>query len=65
LEVKQAFTTGIEVYRPLLNLQQGYKTLPLFLRRLRPGTFVNVNAASDMISVDDALIVAGFELLNW
>lgn len=33
LEVKQAYATGIEVYWPLLDVQQGYKTLPLFLHR--------------------------------
>ena len=64
LEAKQAFASGIEVYWPLLNLQQGYKTLPLFLHRLRLGTFVDVGAAADTISVDDTLIGAGFELVT-
>jgi hypothetical protein len=64
LEAKEAFATGIEVYWPLLNLQQGYKTLPLFLHRLRLGTFVDAGAASDTISVDDTLIGAGFELVT-
>jgi hypothetical protein len=54
----------MEVYWPLLNLQQGYKTLPLFFHRLRLGTFVDVGAASDTISVDDTLIGAGFELVT-
>ena len=64
LEAKQAFSTGIEVYWPLLNLQEGYKTLPLFLHRLRLGTFVDIGAASNTISVDDTLIGAGFELVT-
>ena len=64
LEAKEAFASGIEVYWPLLNLQQGYKTLPLFFHRLRLGTFVDVGAASDTISVDDTLIGAGFELVT-
>jgi hypothetical protein len=54
----------MEVFWPLLNLQQGYKTLPLFLHRLRLGTFVDVGAADDMISADDTLIGAGFELVT-
>jgi hypothetical protein len=64
LEGKQAFATGMEVYWPLLNLQQGYKTLPLFLHRLRLGTFVDIGAASDTISADDTLIGTGFELVT-
>jgi hypothetical protein len=64
LEAEQAFSTGIEVYWPLLNLQQGYKTLPLFFHRLRLGTFVDAGAASDTISVDDTLIGAGFEVVT-
>jgi len=64
LEAKQAITSGVEVYWPLLNLQEGYKTLPLFLHRLRLGTFIDVGAASDTISFDDTLIGAGFELVT-
>ena len=64
LEGEEAFTAGMEVYWPLLNLQQGYKTLPLFFHRLRLGTFVDVGAAGDTISVDDTLIGAGFELVT-
>lgn len=64
LEAGETYTTGVEVYWPLLNLQQGYKTLPLFLHRLRLGTFVDVGAADDSISVDDTLIGAGFELVT-
>ena len=64
LEAKQAITSGVEVYWPLLNLQEGYKTLPLFFHRLRLGTFVDVGAAGDTISFDDTLIGAGFELVT-
>ncbi len=64
LEGKQAYATGVEIYWPLLNLQQGYKTLPLFLHRLRLGTFVDVGAAGDAISADDTLIGTGFELVT-
>jgi len=64
LESKEAFTAGMEVYWPLLNLQEGYKTLPLFFHRLRLGTFIDVGAAADTISADDTLIGAGFELVT-
>jgi hypothetical protein len=64
LEAKQAYSTGIEVYWPLFNLQEGYKTLPLFLHRMRLGTFVDVGAASDSIALDDTLIGTGFELVT-
>jgi hypothetical protein len=64
LEAKQAYSTGIEVYWPLFNLQEGYKTLPLFLHRLRLGTFVDAGAASDSLSLDDTLVGAGFELIT-
>jgi hypothetical protein len=64
LEAEEAFSTGVEVYWPLLNLQQGYKTLPFFLHRLRLGTFVDAGAASESLSVDDLLVGAGFELVT-
>ena len=38
--------------------------MQLFFHRLRLGTFVDVGAASDTISADDALIGAGFELVT-
>ncbi len=64
LEADQALTTGLEVYWPLANLQKGYKTLPLFLHRLRLGTFVDMGACRDHMSWDDLLVGAGFELVT-
>jgi hypothetical protein len=64
LEGKEAVTAGLEVYWPLFNLQEGYKTLPLFFHRLRLGTFIDAGAAADTISADDTLIGAGFELVT-
>ncbi len=64
LEASEAVTTGIEVYWPLINIQKGYKTLPLFFHRLRLGTFVDAGAASENLSLDDTLVGAGFELIT-
>ena len=64
LEAGQAVTTGVEVFWPLLNLQKGYKTFPLFLHRLRLGTFIDAGAASDPLTWDDMLIGAGLELIT-
>ena len=64
LEDRGAFTTGLEFYWPLFNLQRGYKTLPVFLHRMRLGTFVDAGAAGDPIDLDDTLVGAGFELIT-
>ncbi len=64
LEAGQAVTSGIEVFWPLVNLQKGYKTFPLFLHRLRLGTFIDAGAASDQLTWDDTLIGAGLELVT-
>jgi hypothetical protein len=52
------------VYWPLANLQTGYKWLPLFLHRLRLGTYVDAGYASVSSRSDDFLLGAGFELLT-
>ncbi len=64
LEADQAISTGIEVYWPLANINRGYKTMPLFLHRMRLGTFVDVGACRNSISWDDTLVGAGFELIT-
>jgi hypothetical protein len=64
LEAGQAVTTGVEVFWPLFNLQKGYKTFPLFLHRLRLGTFIDAGAASEQLTWDDTLIGAGLELVT-
>jgi hypothetical protein len=64
LEDRGAFTTGLEFYWPLFNLQKGYKTLPVFLHRMRLGTFIDAGAAGDPIDLDDTLVGAGFELIT-
>ena len=64
LEAGQAVTSGIEVFWPLANLQKGYKTLPLFLHRLRMGTFVDAGMSADDLAADNLLLGAGFELVT-
>ena len=64
LEAGQALTGGLEIYWPLANLQTGYKTLPLFLHRLRLGTFADAGACTDHLSKDDLIIGGGIELIT-
>jgi hypothetical protein len=64
LEAGQAITSGVEVFWPLVNLQAGYKTLPLYFHRMYLGTFVDAGIASDRPSSDDILVGAGFELIT-
>ena len=64
IEAPEALTAGFEVYWPLANLQQGYKTLPVFLHRLRLGTFVDAGVAGDSIDLGDTLVGAGFEIIT-
>jgi hypothetical protein len=64
IESGQAVTSGVEVLWPLLNLQAGYKTLPLYFHRIYLGTFVDTGMASDRPSSDDILVGAGFELVT-
>ena len=64
LESQTAAAGGIEVFWPLANLQKGYKTIPVFLHRVRLGTFVDAGFASENISRDNMLVGAGFELVT-
>jgi hypothetical protein len=64
LDASQAVTAGMEIFWPLRNLQKGYGTLPLFLHRLRLGTFIDAGAASESLSWDDTLVGAGIELVT-
>ena len=64
IEAPTAAAASAEVFWPLANLQSGYKSLPLFLHRLRLGTFVDAGYASVTGRSDDFLVGAGFELLT-
>jgi len=63
IEATKAAAGGIEVFWPLANLQMGYATLPLFLHRLRLGTFVDAGIAGEAFQSDDWLVGAGFEFV--
>jgi hypothetical protein len=64
LEGTTAAAASVEVSWPLANLQFGYKSLPVFLHRLRLGVFADAGFASDDLSSDDLLVGAGFELVT-
>jgi hypothetical protein len=64
LEAPKAAAAGVEVFWPLANLQMGHQSLPLFLHRLRLGTFVDAGFASENITSDDLLVGAGIELVT-
>jgi hypothetical protein len=64
LESQTAAAGGIEVFFPLANLQKGFKTLPVFLHRVRLGTFVDAGFASEDFSSENMLVGAGFELVT-
>lgn len=64
LEAGEALTSGLEIFWPLINLQKGYATLPLYFHRLRLGTFLDAGACRDQMSRDDILLGAGLELIT-
>jgi hemolysin activation/secretion protein len=64
LENDQAAVSHLEVFWPLANLQKGYGTIPLFLHRLRLGTFVDAGMATDPMASDQLLVGAGVELVT-
>jgi hypothetical protein len=64
LEAGMAATATVEIIWPLMELQAGYKALPLFLRNLRLGTFVDAGFAADVLRDDEVLIGAGFQLIT-
>lgn len=64
IEAPTVATATAEVYWPLANLQRGYGTLPLFLHRLRLGTFVDAGYAKPDSGGDSYLVGAGLELLT-
>ncbi|WP_372682573.1 hypothetical protein [Desulfosarcina sp.] len=63
IEASKAAAGSVEVFWPLANLQMGYATLPLFLHRLRLGTFIDAGIASEAYQSDDWLVGAGFEFV--
>jgi hypothetical protein len=64
LDSGQAATGSMEIYWPLARLQTGYKTLPLFLRNISVGTFMDSGFATQTLSHEELLLSAGFELIT-
>lgn len=64
LEADQAVTASLELYWPLINIQKGYETLPLFLHRIRLGTFVDAGACRERMQAENTLVGAGLELVT-
>lgn len=64
LDAGQAASATVEIIWPLMELQTGYKTLPLFLRNMRLGTFVDAGFAADRMDRDEWLVGAGFQLIT-
>jgi hypothetical protein len=64
LEGNAAAAANLEFSAPLANVQAGYKSLPLFLHRLRLGVFLDAGFASNDPSSDDVLAGGGFELVT-
>ncbi len=63
IEGSKAAAGGIEVFWPLANLQLGYASLPIFLHRLKLGTFIDAGIAGDRLTQKDWLVGAGFEFV--
>ena len=64
LEDGTAATGSLEIFWPVANLQRGHKTFPLFLHRLRLGTFVDTGFVGERPHAEDMLWGAGFELVT-
>jgi hypothetical protein len=64
LDAGKAMAGSVEIYWPLVNLQKGYKTVPLFLHMARIGTFVDAGACADHMTRDELLVGAGVELVT-
>ncbi|MCP4746685.1 MAG: hypothetical protein GY874_11190 [Desulfobacteraceae bacterium] len=59
-----AATGNIEIYWPLVRLQTGYKTLPLFLHNISVGTFVDSGFSEKTTGSHDFLLSSGFEIIT-
>jgi hypothetical protein len=64
LEAEKALTTGMEVFWPLANIQKGHGTLPLYLHRVRLGTFVDAGLCADSMDIGDTVAGGGVELVT-
>jgi hypothetical protein len=64
LDASQAASASLDLVVPLLKLQTGYKTLPLFLHNMNLGGFVDTGFAAEHVDADEILVSAGLELIT-
>lgn len=64
LEADRALASSMEAFWPVANIQQGHGTLPVYLHRIWLGTFVDSGFCSEGMSLDDAVVGAGFEVVT-
>ncbi len=64
LDASQAVSTSLDMVVPIIKLQTGYKTLPLFLHNIHLGSFVDAGFATEHLDSDEILVSAGFELVT-
>jgi hypothetical protein len=64
LDASQAAAFSMDMVVPILKLQAGYKTLPLFLHNIHLGGFVDAGFATEHLDSDQILVSAGFELIT-
>ena len=64
LDASQAASVSLDMVIPLLRLQAGYKTLPVFLHNIHLGSFVDAGFAAEHYRSEEVLVSAGFELVT-
>jgi hypothetical protein len=64
LDAGKAAAGGIEILWPVARLQAGYQALPIFLRNITVGTFVDGGFATDHVTRDEILLSAGLEWIT-
>lgn len=64
LDAGQAAAFSLDLVVPVIKLQTGYKTLPLFVHNIHLGGFVDTGFAAEHFDGHELLVSAGFELVT-
>jgi hypothetical protein len=64
LDASQAASASLDLVVPLLKLQTGYETLPVFLHNMKLGGFMDAGFATEHPEADEILISTGIELIT-
>ena len=64
LDASQAASASLDLVLPILKLQTGYETLPLFLHNMKLGLFMDSGFAAEHIEANEILVSAGIELIT-